>query len=260
MDYSKWDKLELSDDEDIEVHPNIDKASWIRFRQAQIHLERRERKDRIASLKMETDMNSKAVKEITQVMESIEKDTPVTINKAVEKIKSIIPNLKTQEEKIVKDIMEMRNKDREEKWAPPERDEIVEGKVIFAYALEKLQEKILELESKHLTEQDLLKQIQQLFGEILLGVAQRQMDVNNIIAEEEKIQAKKLTSDNMYTVKNDRSVREVLFSFSFKNFLLISMDVWDFYGIQLNHIFVIVFPHYLGGWWTQKRKSNGNNQ
>jgi cell division cycle protein 37 len=27
MDYSKWDKLELSDDSDIEVHPNIDKKS-----------------------------------------------------------------------------------------------------------------------------------------------------------------------------------------------------------------------------------------
>eukprot|EP00439_Symbiodinium_sp_Y106_P005423 s4001_g1.t1 len=31
FDYSKWDKIELSDDED-DVHPNIDKASWFRYK------------------------------------------------------------------------------------------------------------------------------------------------------------------------------------------------------------------------------------
>lgn len=29
--YKKWDKLELSDDED-DVHPNIDKQSWFRWK------------------------------------------------------------------------------------------------------------------------------------------------------------------------------------------------------------------------------------
>jgi len=38
VDYSKWDKLEISDDEDIECHPNIDKASMIRWHQAALHL------------------------------------------------------------------------------------------------------------------------------------------------------------------------------------------------------------------------------
>lgn len=33
LDYSKWDAIELSDDEDIEVHKNIDKASFIRWKQ-----------------------------------------------------------------------------------------------------------------------------------------------------------------------------------------------------------------------------------
>jgi cell division cycle protein 37 len=31
FDYSKWDKIELSDDED-DVHPNIDKDSWFRWK------------------------------------------------------------------------------------------------------------------------------------------------------------------------------------------------------------------------------------
>eukprot|EP00434_Breviolum_minutum_P025460 symbB.v1.2.022496.t1/scaffold1998.1/size93005/4 len=31
FDYSKWDNIELSDDEE-DVHPNIDKASWFRYK------------------------------------------------------------------------------------------------------------------------------------------------------------------------------------------------------------------------------------
>ncbi len=30
FDYSKWDKIDLSDDED-DFHPNIDNASFIRY-------------------------------------------------------------------------------------------------------------------------------------------------------------------------------------------------------------------------------------
>lgn len=40
FDYKKWDKIELSDDED-DVHPNIDKESWFRMR----HRSRVERED-----------------------------------------------------------------------------------------------------------------------------------------------------------------------------------------------------------------------
>ena len=40
FDYSKWDKIELSDDED-DVHPNIDRESWFRMK----HRSRVERED-----------------------------------------------------------------------------------------------------------------------------------------------------------------------------------------------------------------------
>ena len=40
FDYSKWDKIELSDDED-DVHPNIDRESWFRLK----HRSRVERED-----------------------------------------------------------------------------------------------------------------------------------------------------------------------------------------------------------------------
>ncbi|CAO3653943.1 unnamed protein product [Mucor hiemalis] len=50
LDYSKWDNLELSDDSDIEVHPNVDKRSMIKWKQEAIHRERAERKAKIEYL------------------------------------------------------------------------------------------------------------------------------------------------------------------------------------------------------------------
>ncbi|ORX96848.1 hypothetical protein BCR34DRAFT_497393 [Clohesyomyces aquaticus] len=57
IDYSKWDALELSDDSDIEVHPNVDKKSFIRAKQAQIHQERERRRHQIVTLKYERIIN-----------------------------------------------------------------------------------------------------------------------------------------------------------------------------------------------------------
>ncbi|KAF2743287.1 hypothetical protein M011DRAFT_471446 [Sporormia fimetaria CBS 119925] len=57
INYSKWDNLELSDDSDIEVHPNVDKKSFIRAKQAQIHQERERRRHQIKTLKYERIIN-----------------------------------------------------------------------------------------------------------------------------------------------------------------------------------------------------------
>ena len=46
FDYSKWDKIELSDDED-DVHPNIDKESWFRMKhRSRVEREENEAKDK----------------------------------------------------------------------------------------------------------------------------------------------------------------------------------------------------------------------
>ena len=56
IDYSKWDKIELSDDSDVEVHPNVDKRSFIRWRQQDIHQKRDERNREIALLETQVPM------------------------------------------------------------------------------------------------------------------------------------------------------------------------------------------------------------
>ncbi|KAH3664366.1 hypothetical protein WICMUC_005751 [Wickerhamomyces mucosus] len=56
IDYSKWDKIELSDDSDIEVHPNVDKRSFIRWKQQDIHQKRTQRNHDIQQIEIQTPM------------------------------------------------------------------------------------------------------------------------------------------------------------------------------------------------------------
>lgn len=71
VDYSKWDALELSDDSDIEVHPNVDKRSFIRAKQNQIHQQRFERKHRITTLKYERVVNDGLLLRIDALLKSL---------------------------------------------------------------------------------------------------------------------------------------------------------------------------------------------
>ena len=72
VDYSKWDALELSDDSDIEVHPNVDKKSFIRAKQNQIHQQRVERKHRITTLKYERVINDGLLSRIDALLKSLD--------------------------------------------------------------------------------------------------------------------------------------------------------------------------------------------
>ncbi|KAF2646470.1 hypothetical protein P280DRAFT_11967 [Massarina eburnea CBS 473.64] len=77
INYSKWDALELSDDSDIEVHPNVDKKSFIRAKQAQIHQERDHRRHQIKTLKYERIINDGFAERIGRLLTALKshKDT-----------------------------------------------------------------------------------------------------------------------------------------------------------------------------------------
>ncbi|KAI9823029.1 MAG: hsp90 co-chaperone Cdc37 [Thelocarpon impressellum] len=72
LDYSKWDALELSDDSDIEVHPNVDKRSFIRAKQNQIHQERFQRKHQIETLKYERTINDGLLSRIDRLVQALQ--------------------------------------------------------------------------------------------------------------------------------------------------------------------------------------------
>lgn len=71
LDYSKWDALELSDDSDIEVHPNVDKRSFIRAKQNQIHQQRLQRRHEITTLKYERIVNDGLLERIDKLLTSL---------------------------------------------------------------------------------------------------------------------------------------------------------------------------------------------
>ena len=65
------DALELSDDSDIEVHPNVDKKSFIRAKQAQIHQERDHRRHQIKTLKYERIINDGLTERIDRLLTAL---------------------------------------------------------------------------------------------------------------------------------------------------------------------------------------------
>ena len=71
VNYSKWDALELSDDSDIEVHPNVDKRSFIRAKQNQIHQARYQRRHEISTLKYERIVNDGMLERIDALLVSL---------------------------------------------------------------------------------------------------------------------------------------------------------------------------------------------
>ncbi|KAG6849937.1 hypothetical protein H0H93_003466 [Arthromyces matolae] len=89
--YKKWDQLELSDDSDIEGHPNVDKKSLIRWKQRDIHEKRELRKHTIAQLSAQIACNSVLLPRITEIAAILRDPAPSTppiayFNSLVERI------------------------------------------------------------------------------------------------------------------------------------------------------------------------------
>lgn len=77
IDYSKWDKLELSDDSDVEVHPNVDKKSFIRWKQRDIHEKRERNRLRTEQLELNVETNEDLIKRVRKLIAAAESGTNV---------------------------------------------------------------------------------------------------------------------------------------------------------------------------------------
>ncbi|KAL1950722.1 hypothetical protein VTO73DRAFT_5846 [Trametes versicolor] len=88
LNYSKWDKLELSDDSDIETHPNVDKKSLVRWKQRDIHEKREMRKLHIAQLKADIACNEVLRPRLVQIAADVEAQGPPHFSQLVERFKT----------------------------------------------------------------------------------------------------------------------------------------------------------------------------
>ena len=79
FDYSKWDHIELSDDED-DVHPNIDKESWFRMRhRSRVEREENEEKDKAVIIN-EMKSSNERIQILQREIEKIEKAKNESVN------------------------------------------------------------------------------------------------------------------------------------------------------------------------------------
>ncbi|RPD52313.1 hypothetical protein L227DRAFT_471519, partial [Lentinus tigrinus ALCF2SS1-6] len=79
LNYSKRDKLELSDDSDIEGHPNVDKRGYRRWKERAIHEQREERKLKIAQYKPDIACNDVRMPRLQEITKDVEENGPDTL-------------------------------------------------------------------------------------------------------------------------------------------------------------------------------------
>ncbi|KAI8878753.1 hypothetical protein K501DRAFT_227870 [Backusella circina FSU 941] len=86
---TKWDNLELSDDSDIEVHPNVDKRSMIKWKQEAIHREREARRQEIANCKVVLQEQHRMLERQDELISQLASDalTPSQIVERIEQYK-----------------------------------------------------------------------------------------------------------------------------------------------------------------------------
>ncbi|KAL7337041.1 Cdc37 N terminal kinase binding-domain-containing protein [Rhodotorula toruloides] len=91
LNYNKWDNLQLSDDSDIKVHPNVDKCSMIRWKQRDIHEKREQRKLKLKQFETEVPMNDSLIKRIDGLISSTKAGGTAFVAKEVLRLKAALP-------------------------------------------------------------------------------------------------------------------------------------------------------------------------
>ncbi|KAK1523124.1 hypothetical protein CPAR01_13977 [Colletotrichum paranaense] len=187
VDYSKWDALELSDDSDVEVHPNVDKRSFIRAKQNQIHQERLQRKHQIETLKYERIINDGLMKRISNLLDAL---------------KSHASEAETRNpgEVAFQAVMESAGKPEDDQ--PPPRPEGIHADSEPLPSFSKMMAVLLDQVNKELDE----KKPENRYKAMLEGVEGHLTKVQNLqkelfakLAELEKEEGRKITSEGIHT-------------------------------------------------------------
>jgi cell division cycle protein 37 len=88
LNYSKWDALELSDDSDIEGHPNVDHKSLVRMKQRQIHEQREMRKRQIAQLQLDISVHEALRPRLQSIIQEVKTGGRATYSQTVDRLRA----------------------------------------------------------------------------------------------------------------------------------------------------------------------------
>ncbi|KAI9837792.1 MAG: hypothetical protein M1819_006726 [Sarea resinae] len=188
INYSKWDNLELSDDSDIEVHPNVDKRSFIRAKQTQIHQERLERRHKIDTLKYERIINDGLLVRIDHLLSSLRahEDSSTTRN---------------PDELVFQSLIESSGDAANDKPPPPPENvhaEALEATPSYSKIMATLVDQVKKEVDASAPENRYHEYIKQIRSH-QKKVQDLQKQLLEKLAELEKEEARKITSDNLHT-------------------------------------------------------------
>ncbi|KAI2637483.1 Cdc37 N terminal kinase binding-domain-containing protein [Xylaria nigripes] len=186
VDYSKWDNLELSDDSDIEVHPNVDKRSFIRAKQNQIHAERQQRKLQIETLKYERQINDGLIRRITGLLTALKANAAEAESNLAEMA--------------FRAVMESAGRPEDDK--PPARPEGVHAQVEQPPTYTKMMATLLDQVNQTINEKNPENRYTAMLEEIedhLKKVQDLQQQLLTKLAELEKEEGRKITSESIHT-------------------------------------------------------------
>ncbi|KAJ3323932.1 hsp90 co-chaperone Cdc37 [Boothiomyces sp. JEL0866] len=196
LDYSKWDAIELSDDEDFECHPNVDKKSMVRWKQAQVHKQRRERKDQRDLLQMEYNLTEEYLKFIPEEIKPLATLTPTQIFE-------YLKNLSERVEKKFTDPIRTeslgRMKDWPGNWEPPVWGDVLRSHKPWHEEINNIGKELVEFIAKEQDGQHIVKFLFDCFQKHIEMFKERQIVVKKQIKDFEDEMSKKLTSDNLVT-------------------------------------------------------------
>jgi len=88
LNYSKWDALEISDDSDIEGHPNVDHKSLVRWKQRDIHEKREARKHQMAQLQADIACNDVLEPRLRAIADEVASQGPAHFSSLVERFRT----------------------------------------------------------------------------------------------------------------------------------------------------------------------------
>ncbi|KAJ3407201.1 hsp90 co-chaperone Cdc37 [Chytridiales sp. JEL 0842] len=199
--YAKWDKLELSDDEDFECHPNVDKASMVRWRQAEVHRVRRERQDKINALHMESEMNQKILKRLP--LKDGQQAAAADVGSLVGNVNAFMKDAAEWDKKLAHDVMVMAHSDRDARWRAPEPDPFFMKRVKIEALLNKykdaLENSLKESEGDmEGTLQKMKTALEKLNEATVKEFEDREKSLHAEIAKEEAEKLAKMTSENIH--------------------------------------------------------------
>ncbi|KAL8739415.1 MAG: hypothetical protein Q9190_007782 [Brigantiaea leucoxantha] len=208
VNYSKWDALELSDDSDIEVHPNVDKRSFIRAKQNQIHQQRFERRQQIATLKYERIINDGLLQRIERLLETLRNHEAKVLGSSRGTVgkKESEDAEDVEEEVMMQALIDCTTVGNDIPPSPPENVHTQEKGLKYSSMMASLVDQVKEEASKKQKtggeKQDtgtwVQKYIQGVEGH-KSKVKGLQMDLEKKLEELEKEESKKITSDSIHT-------------------------------------------------------------